>query len=272
MGKSRLAPIKPVTIPRLELSAAVMATRLDRISQNELTLPITESFFWTDSTCIFRYNENKDKRFQTFVANRIATIHDASSPSQWKYTNTQDNLADDSSRGVPADLLQLWIHDPNFLPSPPEMWPRSMMSAIPEDDPENKSEKAIYTVNAPTRDPVTEIIQRFSSWSKLNQQLEPRQDPWFLAAAQCQENLQPSNWFPSRWSVEVVHPHHTQDVNQGTSTRWRKSQYFDVWSWGHSKLQNNHQTLWWSTGSGTPDAQSPVTVVGRTCCSTWNLF
>lgn len=115
MGKSRLAPIKPVTIPCLELSAAVIATRLDRISRNKLTLPITESFFWTDNTCVLWYIENQDKRFQTFVANCIATIHDVSSPLQWKYVNTQDNPADDSSRGVPADFLQCWIHGRNFF-------------------------------------------------------------------------------------------------------------------------------------------------------------
>ena len=60
MGKSRLAPIKPVTIPRLELSAAVVATRLEKISRGELSLPINESFFWTDSTCVLRYLENQD--------------------------------------------------------------------------------------------------------------------------------------------------------------------------------------------------------------------
>lgn len=150
MGKSRLAPIKPVTIPRLELSAAVIAMRLDRISRNELTLSITESFFWTDSPCVLWYIENQDKRFQTFVANCIATIHDASSPSQWKYVNTQDNPADDSSRGVPPDLLRRWIHGPNFLLSPTKMWcqrPTSMTSVIPEDNPEIKSDKAVYTVN-----------------------------------------------------------------------------------------------------------------------------
>ncbi|XP_068680455.1 uncharacterized protein [Montipora foliosa] len=100
MGKSRLAPIKTVTIPRLELSAAVIATRLDRAN-----LASNQSSFWTDSTCVLRYIENQDKQFQTFVANRVATIHDASSPSQWKYVNTQDNPADDASRGVPADSL-----------------------------------------------------------------------------------------------------------------------------------------------------------------------
>jgi len=84
MGKSRLAPIKPVTIPRMELSAAIVATRLEKISLGELSLPINQSFFWTDSTCILRYLENQDRRFQTFVANRVATIHDASSSSQWR--------------------------------------------------------------------------------------------------------------------------------------------------------------------------------------------
>ena len=170
MGKSRLTPIKPVTIPCLELSAAVIATRLDRISRNELTLPIAESIFWTDSTCVLQYIENQDKRFQIFVANQVATIRDASSPSQWKYLNTQDNPADDASRGVPPDSLQRWIHGPPFLSSPLEMWPQrpaGMTSAIPDDDPEIKSEKAAYTVNASTRDPVVEIIERFSSWLRL---------------------------------------------------------------------------------------------------------
>ena len=47
MGKSRLAPIKPITIPRMELSAAVVSTKLDKMVRNELSLPISESFFWT---------------------------------------------------------------------------------------------------------------------------------------------------------------------------------------------------------------------------------
>ncbi|XP_028415393.1 uncharacterized protein LOC114538415 [Dendronephthya gigantea] len=107
MGKSRLAPMKPVTIPRMELSAAVVSTKLDKISRNELSLPTDQSFFWTDSTCVLRYIENTTKRFQTFVANRIATIHDASTPKQWNYVDTRSNPADDASRGVPADSLAM---------------------------------------------------------------------------------------------------------------------------------------------------------------------
>ena len=88
MGKARLAPIKPLTIPRMELSAAVVATKLDRICRQELSIPIDQSKFWTDSTCVLRYIENQDKRFQTFVANRIAAIHSVSSPFQWTQQTT----------------------------------------------------------------------------------------------------------------------------------------------------------------------------------------
>ena len=52
MGKSRLAPIKSLTIPRMELSAAVLAMRLDKISRDELSIPVDQSFFWMDSTCV----------------------------------------------------------------------------------------------------------------------------------------------------------------------------------------------------------------------------
>ena len=57
MTKSRLAPLKTITILRLELSAAVLAVRLDRIIHKEITLPIKSSTFWTDSTCVLRYIE-----------------------------------------------------------------------------------------------------------------------------------------------------------------------------------------------------------------------
>ena len=105
MGKSRLSPIKCVTIPRLELSAAVIATRLDQTCRKELTFNIDESKFWTDSTCVLRYIKNLDKRFQTFVANRVATIHELSTPEQWAHIGTELNPADDASRGVPAESL-----------------------------------------------------------------------------------------------------------------------------------------------------------------------
>jgi len=81
MGKTRLTPLKQLTIPRLELSSAVVATRLDKMTRKEIGIPVIESIFWTDSTCVLGYTGNDDKRFHTFVANRVAAIHEATSPS-----------------------------------------------------------------------------------------------------------------------------------------------------------------------------------------------
>ena len=169
-------------------------------------------------TCVLRYIENQEKRFQTFVANRVATIHNASSPSQWKYVNTQDNPADDSSRGVPADSLQGWIQGPNFLSSPPEMWPQrptGMTSALLEDDPEIKSEKDEYTVNVFTHDPVTEIIKRFSSWSNLKKIVA-----WFL---RLRRNLHKSAKSPK--SKEAPHSKPSSTISPITVTELRDAEH-----------------------------------------------
>jgi hypothetical protein len=89
----------------MELSAAVVATRLDKMMRQELDILTneSESIFWTDSACVLSYLRNESRRFQTFVANRISEIHDASEPTQWKYINTKLNPADDASRGLTAD-------------------------------------------------------------------------------------------------------------------------------------------------------------------------
>ena len=173
MGKSRLGPIKPITIPRMELSAAVVSTKLDKMVRNELSLPISESFFWTDSTCVLRYIGNTNKRFQTFVANRIATIHDVSSPTQWNYVDTHTNPADDASRGVPSNSLQRWIEGPDFLNKTPDEWPKrpeELILITEDNDPEVKKSSLVYATDAPNahgKHLVVETIERFSSWCRV---------------------------------------------------------------------------------------------------------
>jgi len=80
MAKSRLAPVKTVTLPRLELMAATLA--VDQLMQRELDIPLARSVFWTDSTIVLQYISNEHKCFHTFVANRVAAIRDSSSPEQ----------------------------------------------------------------------------------------------------------------------------------------------------------------------------------------------
>lgn len=76
-GKARVAPLKKMTIPRMELAAAVLATTVDKVLRSELQLQLQGSMFWTDSQSVLKYIANEHTRFHTFVSNRIRAIREA---------------------------------------------------------------------------------------------------------------------------------------------------------------------------------------------------
>ena len=168
-GKSRLAPIKNVTIPRLELAAATVAARLDVMVRKELTVPVDCSVFWTDSTTVLQYINSQHRRFNTFVANRLSVIQEASSPSQWRHIDGKLNPADDASRGVSAHGVlkgSRWIDGPEFLYQKEESWPvsKQVIPPLQEDDSEVKTFASVQCDPALSLD---DVILRFSSWLKL---------------------------------------------------------------------------------------------------------
>jgi hypothetical protein len=98
IGKARLAPLREISIPRLELTAAVISVRLSKVIQEELDLEIERIYYWTDSMSVLKCINNKSKRFHTFESNRLTVIRSGSDPSQWTYVNRDDNPADDGSK------------------------------------------------------------------------------------------------------------------------------------------------------------------------------
>ena len=111
-GKVHVAPLKAVTIPRLELMAAVSAVKANNMIIKALDIPVQRTLFWTNSTTVLRYIRNEKTRFHTFVANRLAVIHDGSKVRQWRYVNSDLNPADDASRGIQSER---WLMGPEFL-------------------------------------------------------------------------------------------------------------------------------------------------------------
>ena len=106
-------------------------------------LPLDATVMWTDSAIVLGYITNRRKRFQTFVANRVAAIHELTKPDQWRHVDGKLNPADLASRGLHAGnefVLSTWISGPKFLYLPEDRWPRSNLDPPDLDnDPEVKT-------------------------------------------------------------------------------------------------------------------------------------
>ena len=117
MGKSRVTPLKPITVPRLELTAALVAAKVGLTVKKELEYEQVDETYWTDSKTVLGYINNDARRFHVFVANRVQEIRENTSPKQWHYIPTKENPADIASRGSGAQALI-----DSSLCSPPRRW------------------------------------------------------------------------------------------------------------------------------------------------------
>ncbi|XP_053390135.1 uncharacterized protein LOC128553049 [Mercenaria mercenaria] len=126
MGKSRVVPLRPITIPRLEFTAAVLSFIISSLLDQELEYSNLKPFFWTDSKVVLGYICNEARRFHIFVANRVQQIKEHTNPNQWNYVVSGENPADLASRGASvAELAKnpMWLNGPEFL------WKQDAISA-----------------------------------------------------------------------------------------------------------------------------------------------
>ena len=124
IGKSHLAPLRPMTVPRL--AASILAVQLDRTIREKLDIPINQSTFWSDYTCVLQYIRNQSKHFHTFVANWLSAINENSELHQWRHVSSELNPVDDITRGLTVDEMgasSKWLSGPKFLKKKEEFWP-----------------------------------------------------------------------------------------------------------------------------------------------------
>lgn len=175
-SKSRLAPMKAISIPRLELSAAVLAVKVEESLISELDIPLGKSTFWTDSMLVLQYINNCHKRFKVFVANRVADIQRRTEANQWKYVPSCENPADDVSRGMSAKEMvenSRWVRGPVYLWYSEQYWPKLNVESgldLLEGDPEICKKSTVLSLSSKGKgehDKFGEFLVQYSSFHKL---------------------------------------------------------------------------------------------------------
>ena len=132
----------------------------------EISIPVDQSFFWTDGTCVLGYITNEGKRFRTYMANRVAVIHKVTSPPQWKHVGTH------ASCGLTAEASlknKRWTRGPDFLWKSEDAWPSQqfLASMVAENDPEVKRESQVFSTKAEAGSTLVQFFGRFSQWHRL---------------------------------------------------------------------------------------------------------
>ncbi|XP_058817368.1 uncharacterized protein LOC131680673 [Topomyia yanbarensis] len=163
-AKTRVAPLKFVTIPRLELQAAVLGARLAKSIVEHHKRPIVKRYFYTDSKDVMHWINSDHRRYSQFVAARVSEILESTTTTEWYWISTKLNVADEGTKWQKLPDLSpnsRWFRSPEFLWTNKINWPTHCNSFGSTDE---ELRPTVLHHNA-----YASIIawERFSKWNRL---------------------------------------------------------------------------------------------------------
>lgn len=164
-ARTKVAPLKQLSIPKLELSAAALLTELIEDIVEPLSIPKERVFAWTDSTVVLAWLQSDSHNWRTFVANRISDITRVVDGDHWHHVQSAENPADIASRGIKASEVaacKIWWTGPDWLKQDTIQFDKS---EIPTTDLELKV--SCHTTSVEEKP----IWERFSSISRMKRVL-----------------------------------------------------------------------------------------------------
>ncbi|XP_037931304.1 uncharacterized protein LOC119666101 [Teleopsis dalmanni] len=172
LGKTRTAPKRLMSIPRLELQAAVLGLRISKTILKGHSIHVTKVTYWTDSRTVLHWIHASERKYKPFVGHRIAEIIGYSQPEQWRWVPTNENTADAATRlWTKFKPNGRWLCGPEFLKKHESEWP---CYSIKLPNPIEEEICSLFLTR--TRDCVINF-NKFSSYSKLKRHMA-----WVLRA------------------------------------------------------------------------------------------
>ena len=163
-AKTRVAPLKYVSIPRLELQAAVIGARLAKDVGETHRIPVRKRFFWTDSRDVLSWLHSDHRRYSKFVGARIGEILENTALSKWFWIPTKQNVADEGTKWQKIPDLSpssRWFKGPDFLWHQDSEWPVQPIS----NGITTTEMNAVVSVHV-THEPVLNMT-KYSNWRNL---------------------------------------------------------------------------------------------------------